>query len=137
MNKLLLLCFSIALFSSCGNKDSYSVDKDKKYENSKATLEETEKKTPASFLRVEGDKKKNIIGQTVVRGKIFNNAKVVTYKDVTLKLSFYSKTGAVLEEDVEVVYETVTPGGTATFKSKYFTPKGTDSVGMKVVSAKF
>lgn len=133
----MLLCFSFAVLSSCGNKESYSVDKDKKYENSKATLEETEKKSPASFLRVEGDKKKNLIGQTVVRGKIFNDAKMVTYKDVTVELSFFSKTGAVLEKDVEVVYETVTPGGTATFKSKYFTPKGTDSVGMKVVGAKF
>ena len=62
---------------------------------------------------------------------------MVTFKDIDVKLSFYSKTGALLEEDHEVVYESVNPGGSAGFKTKYFAPKGTDSVAMKVISAKY
>jgi hypothetical protein len=43
----------------------------------------------------------------------------------------------VLEEDHETVYETIAPGASFKFKSKFFTPKGSDSVGFKVVEAKF
>jgi len=35
------------------------------------------------------------------------------------------------------VYESVAPGTTVNFKSKYFSPKGTDSIAMKIVSAKY
>ena len=62
---------------------------------------------------------------------------MVSYKDVDIKLFFYSKTGALLQEDQEMIYETIAPGATASFKSKYFSPKGTDSIAMKVVSAKY
>ena len=62
---------------------------------------------------------------------------MVSYKDIDIKLSFYSKTGTLLEEDHEIVYETIHPGYNANFKSKYFTPKGTDSVAMHVVGAKY
>ncbi len=137
MKQFLFIALTILLFSSCDHKDNYDVKNDQNYEKSKVSLEDKEKSNPIAFITVSGDRKKNLIGQTVVKGKLFNNAKIVSYKDVSLKLSFYSKTGTVLEEDIETVYETVSPGGSKSFKSKYFTPKGTDSVGMKVLSAKY
>ena len=137
MKNILLVSAAILFFSSCSEKNNYNINTDKAYEKNKGSLEDTEKKNPESFIRAVGDQKKNLIGQTVVKGKIFNSAKIVTYKDVAVKLTFYSKTGALLEEDVETIFETVSPGGTKSFKSKYFTPKGTDSVGMKVTGAKY
>lgn len=128
---------STVLLFSCTNGTKYDVKASDKYEHSKEELSETEKKYPARFLKVSGSDKKNLLGQTVVKGTLFNNAKIVSFKDVELKLSFYSKTGALLEQDQEVIYETVEPGGSKSFKTKYFTPKGTDSVAMEVVSAKF
>jgi len=100
-------------------------------------LEEIEKKNPKQFLRVNGNSKKNLLRQTVVKGNIYNNAKIVSYKDISIKLKFFSKTGALLQEDIDVVYESIHPGGSYTFKSKYFAPKGADSVGMTVIDAKF
>jgi hypothetical protein len=135
-NLLFILCTSVA-FVSCGGGKDYDVKSDKTYEKSKGSLEETEKSSPASFLTASGTDKKNLLGQTVVKGKITNNAKIVTFKDVDVKLQFFSKTGTLLEEDHETVFENVPPGGTKSFKSKYFTPKGTDSVAMIVVGAKF
>ncbi|MCZ2223410.1 MAG: hypothetical protein LC122_07245, partial [Chitinophagales bacterium] len=79
--------------------------------------------------------RKNLIGQTVVIGYFTNTATLCTYKDVQIKLSFYSKTGSLLEEDIETIYETIAPGKKVKFKTKYFTPKGTDSVAIKVLSA--
>ena len=133
--KLFVTVFAAAtLLISCkGN----STNKDEKnYEKSKETLEQTEQKNPTKFITVDGDKKKNLIGQTVVRGEIFNNAKIVSYKDVDIKISFYSSTGTVLEEDHETVYKTIAPGKSEKFKAKMFTPKGTDSVAFKIVEAK-
>ncbi|MEJ7610726.1 MAG: hypothetical protein WKF88_06045 [Ferruginibacter sp.] len=137
MKLLFFMSVSIMFLLSCDDTDNYDVKRDNHYETNKAGLEEKEKKNPASFLTVTGAQRKNLIRQTIVRGKLYNNAKIVTYKDIELKLRFYSKTKTVLEEDIETIYETVTPGGSLSFKSKYFTPKGTDSVGISVISAKF
>ena len=123
--------------NSCENKNDYDLSTGKNYENNKLGLEKTEQKNPADFLSVTGERKKNILGQSIIKGKIINRAKIVSYKDIDVKFFFYSKTGALLEEDHEVLYETIAPGGKKKFKSKYFTPKGTDSVAFKIITAKF
>jgi len=107
------------------------------YEKVKLTVEEIEKKNPERFLSATGYEKKNLIRQTVVKGTIVNNAKMVSFKDIDIKLSFYSKTGTLLEEDHEMIYETIAPGDSKSFKSKFFAAKGTDSVAVKVVSARY
>jgi hypothetical protein len=137
--KIFLSIFTATLLlTACGGGQKESDAKaEKNYEKSKESLEQTEQKNPAKFITVDGDKKKNLLGQTVVRADISNNAKIVTYKDVDVKITFYSKTGTVLEEDHETVYENIAPGASVHFKSKFFTPKGTDSVGFKAVDAKY
>lgn len=138
MKKLLTVIFcGTLIFSSCNSSEDKENKNQEEYETSKLSLEEIEKKSPPNFLTVTSTDKKNIIGQTVVKGKIYNNAKIVTFKDVDIKLFFYSKTGALLQEDQEKIYETISPGSNVTFKSKYFSPKGTDSIAMRVVNAKF
>lgn len=125
------------VFASCSGDDKASDAKGKdKYEQTKETLEQTEKKNPKRFLSVEGSDRKNLIGQRVIKGTITNKASVASFKDVDVELSFYSETGALLEKDHEVIYETITAGNSTNFKTKYFAPKGTDSVAMKVVGAK-
>jgi major membrane immunogen (membrane-anchored lipoprotein) len=58
------------LFSACSSNDK-SADKPKdKYEQTKETLEETERKNPKRFLTVSGHDKKNLIRQTVIKGTI-------------------------------------------------------------------
>ena len=130
----LFLLFGLIIITSCKTKQSKNETKDK-YENSKLTIEEVEKKSPERFLTVIGKDKHNIIGQTVVKGTITNKATVVAYKDVIILISFFSKTGALLEEDEEVIYETLKPGTSNNFKSKYFPPKGTDNITMKIKTA--
>ena len=123
-------------FTACNGKTDDKKTTDT-YEKGKLTVEEIEKKNPERFLSVSGNDKKNLLGQTVIKGTLINHGKMVSFKDVDIKLSFYSKTGALLEEDHEVVYETIAPGDSKNFKTKYFAAKGTDSVGMKVISAKY
>jgi hypothetical protein len=95
-----------------------------------------EQKNPRDFLVVDGHENRNFLGQTVIKGKITNKASVAVFKDINLKLSFYSKTMALLESDDETVFEVLHPGETKNFKTKYFAPKGTDSVALSVIAAK-
>jgi len=134
---LTVLLAGMVVFSSCGGEDKTAANGKDKYEQTKESLEVSEKKTPARFLTVGGHDKRNLLGQTVIKGTLTNNAKVVTYKDIDVELAFYSKTGALLEKDHEVIFETITPGDSKNFKTKYFAPKGTDSVALKVINAKY
>lgn len=129
------LIMAMVLQTGCQGKKDGKGHKDA-YEQSRESMEEIEKKSPARFLTVSGSSHRNLLGQTVVKGTVKSKATVVSYRDIELKLSFYSKTGALLEEDRETIYETIAPGKEEDFKSKYFAPKGTDSVALKVVSAK-
>jgi len=120
---------------SCSNRNKDASGNDP-YEKGKMSVAEIEARSPVRFLKVETSDKKNLIRQTVIKGTIFNNAKIVTYKDIELRLRFFSKTGVLLEEEHETVYEEIAPGKSQSFKSKYYAAKGSDSVGVDVLSAK-
>lgn len=136
MPKLIILFFVSALLFACNQNTTKEKKFDEdNYETTKETLAEKEKKNPARFLQVENRERKNIIGQTVVIGHFTNTATVYTYKDVQIKLSFFSKTGTQVDEGMETIYETIAPGKRVKFKTKYFAPKGTDSVSIKVIDA--
>ena len=137
MGRIVIFITAILLGISCNNSDKFDIKSADQYEKGKESLESIEQKAPDKFISVNGNSRKNLLGQIVVRGTVTNRAKIVTFKDVSIRLTFYSKTGALLEQDDEVVYETFDPGSTKTFKSKFFAPKGTDSVAFSVLKAKF
>jgi hypothetical protein len=140
MKKLLTVILPLAyclLLFSCGGDAKTASGATDKYEKEKETLEEMEKKSPLRFLSATLVKdKKNLLGQTVIKGEVNNNAKVAIYKDVEVKILYYSKTASLLGESIETVYDKITPGTAAAFKSKEWAPKGTDSVVLKIMSAK-
>jgi hypothetical protein len=124
--------FIILLLSSCAGSEK-KLDEEI-YTEQKESLEVTEKKHPLKFLSVTGDDKKNLIGQTVVRGTIYNKATVVAYKNVRVKMLCY-KDGKMVEEHEDVIDEIIKPGTEKDFKTKYRLPKGTDSIYLSVMSA--
>lgn len=134
---LFLLNISIVLLLACNNDGTNkAATEQESYQLTKKTLLLKEQKSPVSFLTVHGNDKRNLLGQTVVKCVLKNNATVAAYKDVDIKLSFYSKTNALLETDKETVFEVIAPGQSKSFKTKYFAPKGTDSVALEVLGAK-
>jgi hypothetical protein len=129
--------FFLSMITSCNLAEKNKEEKKKQsYEASKKTIEEIERESPLKFVSVVGKDKKNIIGQTVVKGTIINKATTVAYKNFSIRVSFYSKTGTLLEEDEETIMEQVGPGDEVEFKSKFFAPKDAEEVKLKVVSAK-
>lgn len=134
--KRLFACSLLALtLLACKNNTGEKKFDNASYETVKETLAEKEKKNPARFLVVNNRDRKNLIGQTVVIGTLTNKASICWYRDVELKLSFYSKTGVKLDEGLETVYENIAPGKSVKFKTKYFAPKGTDSVAIMITKA--
>ena len=131
---ILFLIVSSAILFSCNSNNAKSDQEN--YELLKENLLKKEQETPQNFLIISGNNKMNLLGQTVVKGTITNKASVATFKDAEIKLSFYSKTKALLETDKETVFEQLAPGESKHFKTKYFAPKGTDSVALEVLSAK-
>ncbi len=129
---LMFLC-SVLLFA-CNSENA--VKEKESYDVTKNSLLKKEEKNPSAFITVTGNSKKNIVGQTVVKGTLVNKASIATYKDVNIQLDFYSKTKALLETDKETIFEIINPGESQDFKTKYFAPKGTDSVGLQVLGAK-
>lgn len=137
MKKIFVAFILFITVYSCKNSDEKGKGKDTdNYEKTKETLGEKEQRNPARFIQIDEKDRRNLFGQTVVKATITNNAKVCTYKDIELKLEFYSKTKVRLTEEKETIYEIIAPGGSTKFKSKYFAPKGTDSVAIKVIAAK-
>ncbi len=120
---------------SCKNNKTGKESTDN-YKTSKLTIQEVERKNPVRFLIVSETDKHNIIGQTVIKGDISSMATLISYKDVAIRISFLSKTGTLLEEDEEMIYEVLKPGTHVDFKSKYFAPKGTAQINMKITAAK-
>ena len=129
--KRFTLCCCIAMLLACGDAKKSA---DQAYETHKESLEDTEKKNPLRFLTVKGDDKKNLIGQTVIKGTVTNTASVVTYRDIRLKMLCF-KDGRQVEEHEDVIGETVAPGASQEFKTRYRLPKGTDSIAISVMSA--
>ena len=135
MKKIIVFTLLFSALLACNNSTKENKFDTKTYEQVKETLADKEKNNPVRFLMVNSHKRKNLIGQTVVIGTITNSATVCNYKDVELRLSFYSKTDVKLDEGIETVYENIGPGKTVKFKTKYFAPKGTDSVAIIISKA--
>src|SRR4051812_21486231 len=92
--------FSVLFFLiSCGSETKFD---SQSYEQHKESLAEKEKKNPLAFLIIVNDNKKNIIGQTVVRGKISNKATINAFKDVRIKMLCY-KDNKIEEEHEDVI----------------------------------
>lgn len=123
----------VLIFSACKN-DEKKFDK-KSYEEEKLTLADREKNNPTHFLQLTGDDHKNIWGKTVYKGNIKNTATVVAYKDVRVKLLYY-KSKVLVANHEDFFNDAIAPGSDFSFKAKYKTPHGTDSVAAYIMSAK-
>jgi hypothetical protein len=135
MKNAILVSISLIFLFACQTEKKEKKFDTQSYEKTKETLADKEKNNAAKFLKVDNKDRKNLIGQTVVIGHITNKATICTFKDIELKMSFYSKTATKLDEGIETIYETIPPGETVKFKTKYFAPKGADSVAIKVLKA--
>lgn len=131
-----LVIAAVLSLTGCSSSDNKTAGKKDKYEQTKESLEATEKKDPLRFLSVTYDDKKNFFRKTITKGEIKNNATVAVFKDVEYKIMYYSETGTLLGESATTDHSKIEPGKSLSFKDKEWAPKDTDSVVVKIISAK-
>jgi len=123
----------LSMFAACNSANNQQPSG--QYEEKKTSLKEIEKASPLKFLKVAGSHHRNLVNQAVVTGEITNTATLVTYKNITLQISWLDKDGAVLDKQKEVLDDVVKPGTVVDFKIKTAHVKGTESVSIDIVSA--
>ncbi len=133
---LMMFLSSLILISlSCNSESKHNNVSPVSYQNTKMSLEEKEKRNPTTFLTIKATYKKNLLGEWIIEGTISNTAKIATFKDVILEISFYSKTETHLGTKKEAIYEYFPAGKTKSFKIKNYGYKGTSSIGLAIIDA--
>lgn len=106
------------------------------YQEQVMTIEEIERSQPTSFLSASGTYKDNFWGDKFkVNCVITNEATVATYKDVVIRITYYSKTETALGSRDHTIYETFPPTSTKTVELKIDNYKDVKSLGWDVISA--
>lgn len=101
----------------------------------KQELAQKENENPQIYIDAEGTYRENLIGETVLEGKIKNTATVAVFKDIVLEAEFLAPSGTSLGTKNFTRYEKLGPGFEVTFKFKTVAPKETKSVRITVVDA--
>lgn len=142
--KLILACLAVIIgasgiynfMRSTGRSSGYS-SSPKSYKEQKMTIAETERSQPTRFLNASGTYQENFFGNKLkVNGTISNSATTVTYKDATVRVTYYSKTKTNLGSEDYTIWETFPPNHTKSFKLKVKNYSNVKSIGLDVVRAK-
>lgn len=98
--------------------------------------ESRESEEPSKYLELNFDYRNNLLGESVLEGKVKNRAELSSFRDITLRIIFFDKKTNVLDSTSQVINETLAPGQDHSFKYKIKSPKGTKAADMKVAEAK-
>jgi len=106
------------------------------YFEKKMTIEEIENTNPIRFLSINGEYNESFWGTELkIKGSIVNSATVADYKDVTLKVTYYSKTKSILGFKEYTLYEIYKPNTATPFKLDIDNHKNVETIGWKIVRA--
>ena len=131
---LLVILGGLAFFNNINN--SGGKDLEESYQEKVMSVEEIEREQPTNFLSAEGTYKENFWGDKIkVNCVIINSATVATYKDVTLRITYFTKTKTELGSNEYKVYEVFPPNSTNTIELKIDNYQDVNSIGLEVISA--
>lgn len=106
------------------------------YHESVMTIEEIEAQSPLNYLNASGKYNENFFGDAIkIDGTVSNNASMTTYKDITIRVYYYSKTKALITSEDYILYEFYPPNTTSNFKLKVKNYSNVNTVGWEVVNA--
>lgn len=125
----------IQLYKNFNSTRDYSYSTSS-YEEKKMTVAEIEMSQPTKFLSADGTYRENLLGDKLkVNGTISNSATTVSYKDATVRVTYYSKTKTNLGSEDYTVWEVFPPNHTKTFNLKIKNYSNVNSIGWEVVDA--
>lgn len=106
------------------------------YREKVQTVEEIERGDPQKFLKASCTYHSNLWGDKFkVNGEISNMATVANYKDVVIKIIYYSETETELHSENRILYDRFTAHSSKTFEIKTDKPKACTKLGIEAINA--
>ena len=106
------------------------------YQEKLMTIEQRERSEPSTFLKAEGTYHKNLFGDKLnVKGRIKNGATVITYKDVVVRITYFSETKKELGKIEHTIPDFFPPQSEKPYEVKIENNKDVNSIGWKVIAA--
>lgn len=106
------------------------------YQEKVMSVEEMERAEPLKFLHAEAQYNENFWGNKIkVKGTINNSATTATFKDATVRITYYSKTNTALGTTENTIYETLPPTSSVNFELKIDNYKDVSSIDIDIISA--
>ncbi|GAB5527237.1 MAG: hypothetical protein Roseis2KO_51090 [Roseivirga sp.] len=95
-----------------------------------------ENNQPKLFLTADGRYSENFWGDKFdVNVEITNDAKITTYKDVEIRVTYYSKTNSVMTTNDYILYEVIPPQAVTKVRMKIDNYRDVKSIGWRVIEA--
>lgn len=133
---IVLLVIAILVYEMNENILSKSKTNSNSYQNKVTSVAEIEKANPKQFLTVSGTFNPNLFGTKVtIQGVVTNKATVANYKDVEVKIIFYSETGTEIDSKNYFIYDYFPAHSTTDFTLKVEKPDACTTIGIEVVRA--
>jgi hypothetical protein len=126
------------LMASCveSGKTKPNYESEVTYDEKVNSIEDIELSQFNKFLNVNANYRKNLIGTKIkIDGSITNSATVATYKDVIVKVRYYSITQTELYNEDYTIYNFFPPNTVIDFELKISNYKDVESIGLEVVGA--
>jgi len=116
--------------------NDFELDMEESYEDKIVSISQLEDMQPTDFLTLEGNYNKSFWGtEFKVKGNIVNNATVADYKDIIIRITFYSKTNTVIGTRENKLYEVYPPNSTTPFQFNVKNYKDVNSISCEIVEA--
>ncbi len=148
MKKLIVtLVSAITILTACSSPEA---ERPKTPDELKAELLSQEKVTPLSYLSIEAKMRNDVVktrneglfhnaeykpdGSTIY-GTIKNSATLAKFKDVVLKVTFFSQTNTAIETKDYIIYEFYSANSTNSFELKIRPPEAMTTFDIEVKNA--
>lgn len=106
------------------------------YSESKMSVVDYERSHPAEFLDADGTYNPTLFGNKMkVHGTVTNKATVANFKDIVIKVAYYSATKTLINTEQFVLYEYVPAHSKKSFEWKIKPPGGTNSMSWDAINA--
>lgn len=123
----IVLIFLIALLNT--NSES-------SYQDKVMTVEQLEFANPNNFLSVKGEYSENFWGDKINLNCVFtNSATIASYKDIILRITYYTKTKTSLGTKDYTIYEVFNPKSTKSVNLKTENFQNVNSIGIDIIKA--
>jgi len=128
------------LYNSNEQDNSEKSDKNGKssketYKEKVMSLKEIEYSQPTKLLSAYATYEEDFLGDFIVECTITNNAKVATFKDVEVRITYYAKTGTEIASEKHVIYEVFPPQSTKTVELRINNYEHVNSLGIEIIGA--